>query len=951
MRFAVFYLLAMCYADANHFRGGTISWQPTRNGFEVEFKFRMGWTYGNGPGCTVSKIGQLVTGMSSSYWMCDKCSPNNIANLNYVCTAASSSENWEQGERTFRYTFPGPGPFTVSFTGSAWMALDFGSASGWNIYTTVDLRKRSDTNQPNQSPITASKPLYRMQSDCSHNLKIPMIDADGDVVKCRWSRGTECASVCRSLPDATLDQDTCTIHFTTDTSKKYRSGGWYAVAITVEDFPSSSITIGGAVFGPSRPLSVVPLQFLITAPQLSGPCNRRPVFVNPTPPEGHVISIKERQRLSIQISASSASRITDIQLTAPSGLTKSSLTISNGVGYITVTWVPTSAQKGTHILCAMADDSQGKTSDPRCLTLLAWDRDPCESFPCENNGTCSRVGFTEDFTCACVPGFTGKLCEIDINECQSSPCQNAGYCLDLIAKYECRCDAGYTGVNCEIDIDECLSQPCLHGGTCVDHVNHFTCTCGGGYTGALCQTEIDECLSNPCQNNATCVDLLNQYYCACVDGFIGAECQTDVDECVSSPCLMNGTCVDLVNGFKCICPGGWTGEYCQTGLPSCDSAPCLHGGSCENVFPDFICHCPTPWQGKICESRPSPMGKKCTGLQYTECDCFINSKKQKREVNYKLEFGAGGAAVGLVTSLLAYVVYNLCHSCEPGKLVRGPITRVRPLSSEDSETSINTPNDSIKPTKRSASARAMSPTPSNHNETSRQPRGNLTTSAVSDLGPSSNNHSSSTVRGLSTLSAVSNSEPASTDVSIPSSLGPTSNDVNSPSSSGPPSNDVNSLTILGPPSNDVNSLTVLGPPSNDVNSLTVLGPHSNDVNSLTILGPPSNDVNSLTALGPPSNDVNSLTALGLPSYDVNSPTALGPPSSDANTSAAVRPHYNDVSSLLVSNDIDTEHYSCLPMSSAVSALGPPNDILSVTTVVPPNCVYVAVLQLRDHLIT
>ena len=48
--------------------------------------------------------------------------------------------------------------------------------------------------------------LYRLQFDCQHNLKIPMIDADGDRVKCRWAVGKECDSVCKALPFATLDE-------------------------------------------------------------------------------------------------------------------------------------------------------------------------------------------------------------------------------------------------------------------------------------------------------------------------------------------------------------------------------------------------------------------------------------------------------------------------------------------------------------------------------------------------------------------------------------------------------------------------------------------------------------------------------------------------------------------------------------------------------------------------
>jgi len=37
----------------------------------------------------------------------------------------------------------------------------------------------------------------------------------------------------------------------------------------------------------------------------------------------------------------------------------------------------------------------------------------------------------------------------------SDPCLNGGTCLDLENKFLCLCESGYTGVVCEIDIDEC----------------------------------------------------------------------------------------------------------------------------------------------------------------------------------------------------------------------------------------------------------------------------------------------------------------------------------------------------------------------------------------------------------------------------------------------------------------------------------------------------------------
>lgn len=82
---------------------------------QIQFSFKLGWAYGQGPGCTAPKIGQLVTRMKSSYWQCtSSCNSTvNIANVNYICTGASQLENWEQGERTITYTLSGIGLYRV----------------------------------------------------------------------------------------------------------------------------------------------------------------------------------------------------------------------------------------------------------------------------------------------------------------------------------------------------------------------------------------------------------------------------------------------------------------------------------------------------------------------------------------------------------------------------------------------------------------------------------------------------------------------------------------------------------------------------------------------------------------------------------------------------------------------------------------------------------------------
>ncbi|XP_052678609.1 integrin beta-like protein D isoform X2 [Crassostrea angulata] len=514
LEFCSIFLLLFTFVNTAHFRGGTISWKATGNGNEVQFSFKLGWAYGRGPGCTAATIGQLVTNMNSSYWQCTSgCgSTLNIANVNYICTGASQSENWEQGENVFTYTFAGIGPYKVEFTGGDWVTLSYGSPGSWSIGTVVYLAKRNDTNLPNTSPVTTGKPTYRVQYGCRNEILIPVVDADGDDVRCRWSNGTECVSICDALPNAVIDSNTCTIRF----SATHTSNGTFAVAVTVEDFSKSNISIGGHVYSTSSPLSTVTLQFLVKTPPLTVNCNDKPVFVSPTLAQGFTVHVDILKALNVSFYVSGSRRITGIGLTTPAGMTYTPLQVDhsrNKTVFVRSMWRPQQNQVGSHILCALAEDVLGKTSESRCIKILVKDISPCDSSPCEHGGSCIRQGITQNYVCNCVSGYTGSLCQTDI--------------------------------------DECSSHPCHHGGTCRDGVNMFSCFCSPGFTGRMCQTDIDECASRPCQNQGTCNDLVNQYNCTCMAGYSGYQCQTDTDECVDHPCSSLFDCQDLVNHFSC----------------------------------------------------------------------------------------------------------------------------------------------------------------------------------------------------------------------------------------------------------------------------------------------------------------------------------------------------------------------------------------------------------------
>ncbi|XP_060604537.1 delta-like protein D [Ruditapes philippinarum] len=102
---------------------------------------------------------------------------------------------------------------------------------------------------------------------------------------------------------------------------------------------------------------------------------------------------------------------------------------------------------------------------------------------------------------------------------------NNGTCTDLINDFQCQCSSGFTGTLCENDVDECTSSPCKHGSMCENHDGGFNCRCVNGTVGDLCEENINECESNGCQNGGTCMDGIGMFECACADEFTGKLCE------------------------------------------------------------------------------------------------------------------------------------------------------------------------------------------------------------------------------------------------------------------------------------------------------------------------------------------------------------------------------------------------------------------------------------------
>jgi hypothetical protein len=86
--------------------------------------------------------------------------------------------------------------------------------------------------------------------------------------------------------------------------------------------------------------------------------------------------------------------------------------------------------------------------------------DPCDPNPCQNGGTCDIAEGAA--ACTCPPGFTGALCELDVNECLNDPCPGTLDCINTPGSFFCDCASGCDD-NIACTIDSCdPTQGCVH---------------------------------------------------------------------------------------------------------------------------------------------------------------------------------------------------------------------------------------------------------------------------------------------------------------------------------------------------------------------------------------------------------------------------------------------------------------------------------------------------------
>ena len=78
----------------------------------------------------------------------------------------------------------------------------------------------------------------------------------------------------------------------------------------------------------------------------------------------------------------------------------------------------------------------------------------------------------------CGPGLTGPDCN-EIDHCSGVNCGDNGVCRNVVNSFQCMCSPGFTGVLCQTNIDGCVPGSGLYWKWLVHSVCVCVCVCSG----------------------------------------------------------------------------------------------------------------------------------------------------------------------------------------------------------------------------------------------------------------------------------------------------------------------------------------------------------------------------------------------------------------------------------------------------------------------------------------
>ncbi|XP_014032041.2 uncharacterized protein [Salmo salar] len=404
-------LLLVSLASAGHFYGGTMSFTPKgRNAdgtFKVDFRYKNthDWCDYEGWYCSTGNCGSSVKDVRGT--------------IDSSSRGRSGYNNqWCETETVETKDIPSDKPFQLLQNSCCWIPTVNGLLS-WSLETQVDLGTRSDTGEPNRSPVTAILPFIRVPQNCQRSYNLMAFDPDGDRVRCRYGLVRPECDRCDQPSGFYLDQDSCSLQYGyTSTS------GVYGFELVVEDFPNQHITLSytdgstaspwptttntwarwpttasplptttntwarwpttttpwssttsttESLYSSTAPLSKLPLHFSLLVDSIVPSCDEGmylPRFVQPTPHNGEHLHAEVNKELEFRVKAEAThSTVNDVIVSGPLNITNHMTT----QGEFVIRWTPIRDNLGEYFpICFITEGLSGSSvyqSEMRCVVV------------------------------------------------------------------------------------------------------------------------------------------------------------------------------------------------------------------------------------------------------------------------------------------------------------------------------------------------------------------------------------------------------------------------------------------------------------------------------------------------------------------------------------------------------------------------------------------------------
>nr|XP_055029607.1 mucin-5AC-like [Misgurnus anguillicaudatus] len=220
-------ILQVLSTTASHFYGGSMTFNSRSNfdgSYKVELRFKTAYHH-----CS-----------SYDYWSCSSgdCGIEDSYEMGQIDSSGNGG-NWCQSEGIITRTVSNNDPFELINQNCCWIYNTVTTGGPWSLLTHIDLGVRSDTSEPNRSPITTTLPFLRVPQNCPRTYNLLAFDPDGDHVRCRYglAYNNECG-ICNQPAGFTLDQNECSLSY-----DNISLTGVYSFELVLEDFPINTITL------------------------------------------------------------------------------------------------------------------------------------------------------------------------------------------------------------------------------------------------------------------------------------------------------------------------------------------------------------------------------------------------------------------------------------------------------------------------------------------------------------------------------------------------------------------------------------------------------------------------------------------------------------------------------------------------------------------------------------